>query len=229
MRPYTKAILIGAAIALLVVFAVVGLVATGTLESFVPPAATDSVLLILVARDADGTESAAFAYAVNTEDGRIEPVDTSVRKTIPGTSAETPAEAYPFGGGAIVAAAVADQTGGDALPWVVLPEAAWTSMVDDDGKVAVDVPSQISVFLGEDLTLLDPGAQELDGAEAAALVAGLEYVDDADRADLKSALEAELSRVVISEPARLSDLVARGQASTSLGDTELEALGWAAP
>lgn len=153
----------------------------------------EKVLLIAAAPDDTG-DVVAQVVAVADLSGSahsLDAVDPATAVTLPGTTYSTLADAYPFGGGAGVAQALARAEGGEPLPYVTLSASALMAAVEAAGGVTLELPAEMSVFDGEDLFILSRGRQELTAAEFGAVLKGAPYLGTRERGEL----DAELARV----------------------------------
>jgi hypothetical protein len=112
--------------------------------------------------------------------------------SIPGTSYDTLADAYPFGGGAGVAEAYARATGITPPAYVALAPDALMRAVDAADGVTLELPVDMAVFDGEPLYVLAPGTRAISAEELGAVLKGAAYLTAQER----SALDAELGRAV---------------------------------
>lgn len=178
--------------ALVVVAAAVGaLYATGRIGA-TGVAAEDlsGVLLVAAAPDENGDVVAQVVVVadVSGASATIEPVSPATSVTIPGTTYSTLADAYPFGGGAGVATALARVRGGDPLPHVTLDAGALTAALEREGSVRLTLPAPMSVFDGDELFTLSSGTRTLEPEEVGAVFKGAPYLDARDRAELDAEL-----------------------------------------
>lgn len=219
---FGKSLFIGAGVGFLLVATVVlgALVGSGTLGLPGEEPGLERVLIVAVTEDPDGSRVAGMVFLLEAS-GAITPVDTRETVTIPGTSYDRIRDAYAFGGGAGVAAAV-----GDALsrvtppPWVVLQPESWVDALDGAGGVRYTVPEGANIYVAGDLLLIPKGEQELSGAEVHALVAAAAESDqDA------TALSELLGAVVRDQWDRVTDAVRSGQGDTSVDYDLLDEFG----
>lgn len=225
MSPTARAALLGGGLAILLVAAGVALVVSGvvTLPS-IDGGGVDRVLVIATAPE-DASLVAPFAFVVQPGSTSAQLLDTSERVVISGTSAESAREAFPYVGGAGVSRALAEQTGGAALEWVVIPDEEWAQIVDASGGLKVDLPEAIGVYRDGSLVLLEAGSSTLSGDDAVALAAAVPFIEDeADRAAVQAQLEAGISAMIASQPELLGDLVARDAAESSIEAGTLQGL-----
>lgn len=133
----------------------------------------------------------------------LEPVSPALAVAIPGTTYSTLGDAYPFGGGAGTADALARAQGGDALPYAAISAEAFGAALEAAGTVTVTLPAAMSVFDGEDLYTFDAGKQQLTPDEVLAALKGAPYLTERERAELDASLSAALVEVLIASPGTL--------------------------
>lgn len=157
----------------------------------VSAAELEQVLLVAAAPDETGDVVAQVIAIADVNGAAPAAVDPATAVTLPGTTYATLADAYPFGGGSGVAAALARTRGGDPLPYVTLNAAALSAAVEAAGGVSLELPAEMSVFDGEELFILPKGSQELTAGEFGAVLKGAPYLSARQRAEL----DTELARV----------------------------------
>lgn len=202
-----------------VVAAVVALYLTGRLGS-TGVATEDLSRVVLVGAGADENGD-VVAQIVSIADvsgagATLEPVSPAMSVTIPGTTYDTLADAYPFGGGAGVATALARARGGDPLPYVALSASALEAALEQQGSGKLTLPAPMSVFDGEELFTLSSGAQELTPAEVAAVFKGAPYLSADERAELDIELAELLASLVAETPFDQVDTDLSGAAYAAL-------------
>lgn len=217
-----RAVLWGGGLAVVAVAVVVALVVSGVVDLGAASEPPQKLLIIGTAPDEEGAEVAAFAFVLERGSDSALVLDTMQAATVPNTSAGNAREAYPFVGGEGVSEALAAQTGGEALPWVVLPADVWGKLVDDAGGIEVDVPQDVSVYRDGSLVVLDQGVQRLSGAQAAALLRAVGFIEKPDvRAQVSGQITAAVSAVVSAQRQGLSELIAAPDSTTSLTTRQL--------
>lgn len=188
--------------AIVVVAAVaVALLVTGRIgPAGVAPEDLSRVLLVGAAADENGDVVAqVIAIAdVSGSTATLEPVSVATQVTIPGTTYDTLADAYPFGGGQGVAAALARAEGGDPLPYVALDARTLGAALEQEGSVRLKLPAPMSVFDGDELFTLPSGTQALAPTEVAAVFKGAPYLEPGDRTQLDAELAVLLAQLVSS-------------------------------
>lgn len=222
MRSSAGAAILGGGLALLLLAAGIGLLYTGVIEVPTDDPAPSRLLVIATAPD-DVSVNAPFAFVMEVGRTSATLLDPGAPVVVSGTSANSARDAYPFVGGHGVARALAVQTGGQTLPWVVLPQESWAAFIDDFGGLEIDVPQAISAYRDGSLVVVPQGQQRLTGEQAVALASALGHIDnDQVRAGLNSQLSAGISAVVSARQAEIPELVAQGRATSSLEPDALE-------
>lgn len=182
------------------------------------------LLVICTAPTEDGGEVAALAFVIDVAGGTSRVLDTTAASAVPGTSANTAREAFPFGGGTVVARALASQTGGAPLEWVVLAGPVWSDVADESGGLTVEIPVGLSSYTGGSLTLIEPGRRSLSGAELVAVASSTDYLTgEGDAASVLEQISSGLATLFSAEPALLTELVSGGRADTSVDVERLPA------
>lgn len=219
---YRSALLWGALIGILALGAAVLAAFLGVGSSGYQPAGVpDEILVVCPVRDAEGATVGGILFLLDPA-GRVDVVDATMRVTIPGTSYETLQDAYPFGGGAAVAAAYADRKGVEIPAWLVLPEAEWMSVVDQAGGAEVEVRESINAYVEGSLVSIEEGKGTLTGSQLAALWASASFADtpSARRSTTDRVAEAVGASVGDSWPT-IVDIVREGNATTPVLDDDL--------
>lgn len=218
------ALIAGAALAVIVVAVVIALVAGGVVDLQAGEDVPDRIIVLGTAPDEEGAEIAALALVLERGTRSALVLDTLKPATVPDTSASNARDAYPYVGAAGVAGVLAAQTGGDELPWVVLPAETWSTLVDDAGGIEVDVPADISVYRDGSLVVLQPGKQRLSGREAQALLSALAYVDERrEREAVAKQIAASVSALISANRDAIVEAVADRRATSPLTAAELSA------
>lgn len=217
-----RAILAGSLLAVVALVIGAALLGFGAVELPRSSDPVERVLVIGTVPQAQGGDAAALALVIDLTTGESETLDTLAPTTVAGTSATTARDAFPYGGGDSVSAALSAQTGGEALPWIVLPATLWAKLLDGAGGVDATVERGISAFIDGGLTVVEPGTRRLTGAEAVALAASADFI--ADSASGRAALSAisEGLGAALGDSARsLSELVASGEAESDIAPARL--------
>lgn len=187
----------------LVAGAVVGLLSSAALGAYVwwsgglegSSVSADDVALVLVLPDEQGV--AIPRTITRYRDGAATHVDPLATARIPGTTYDALRDAYPFGGGAGVASALAEAQGtGSQVPaYVVVDLDGWLALAaTGGGPLTLDVPEHMEVFDGEWLYTFAEGVQRIEAGEVAALLSGAEYLEAPQRESLRIQVAEELAR-----------------------------------
>ena len=155
----------------------------------------ESVVLIAAAPDDAGAVVAQIVTVIDLSGAQtqVDFVSPATPVAITGTTYDTLADAYPFGGGAGVADAYARATGGDYPAFLAVGPDALMSAVDAAGGVTLELPADIAVFDGDTLFTFQAGEGTFSADELGAVFKGAPYLSDAERA----ALDAELGHALI--------------------------------
>lgn len=211
-----KALGAGVALALVVVIVVVALAVSGIVPGERTP---DGLIIIAAAKDAEGAEVATFAFAMRPGSDTLRPLDTAKEMVVPGTSARTPRDAYPFVGPSGVAELL-KPSGESDYGWVSLPLIEWTALIDSAGGIDIDVPESVSVYQDGRLVLIDAGDQRLLGQEVGALASAVEFQDPKVALELRLRLTSAIASVIQAEIDELPVLIGESRIQSShSGDT----------
>lgn len=180
------------------------------------------VALVAAAPDENGDVVAQIVALVDVDAATLEPVSPATDVTLPGTTYGTLADAYPFGGGAGVSAALARVRGGEAPAYVAVDAASLRSAVAEAGGVRITLPAEMAVFDGETLYTFAPGATTLTADELGAVFKGAPYLSAAQRAELDDELAGMLATLLAEWPDGLAAASDTGAIDTNLSP---EALG----
>lgn len=210
-----RAILWGAVAAI-----VVGAIVVASLAVVLKPSDDEillsRVLVIASAPSADGGDIAPVAFILD-DDGSATVVDMLEPLNVAGSSADNASEAFPFGGGSVVARALSARYGGRNLEWVVIPPDTWAAIIDEAGGVEVSIPSPLSVYAQGQLTVLEGGRQTLTGQEAVALVSAIDYLKNAsDRKLVTMVVARSLGSSLAAKQPAIDTLVRDGRAQSSV-------------
>jgi hypothetical protein len=180
------------------------------------------VALVAAAPDENGDVVAQIVALVDVRAGSLEPVSPATGVTLPGTTYGTLADAYPFGGGAGVAEALARARVAEAPAYLALDAAALRSAVAQAGGAEITLPAEMAVFDGETLYTFAPGATTLSAEELGAVFKGAPYLTDAQRSQLDAELAGMLATLLAEWPGGLAAASDTGAIATNLSP---EALG----
>jgi len=161
------------------------------------------VMLVAAAPNEDGDVVAQIIAVadLSASPATLEALSPALEVTIPGTSYASLADAYPFGGGAGTASALASARDEDVLPYVAVGPDVLFASVESAGGVGVTLPVAMSVFDGETLYALDAGRQTLSAEELGAVLKGAPYLTQGERERLDAELARVLARVLASDSA----------------------------
>jgi hypothetical protein len=187
----------------------------------VPADALSRVLIVAASPDENGSVVGQIVMIadVTAQPAALEPVSPALAVSIPGTTYDTLADAYPFGGGAGTAEALARARGEEPLPYVALTASELADAVDAAGGMRVTLPEAMSVFDGTDLFTFKAGTQTLTAARLSAVLKGAPYLADREREALDASLAEGLAAVLSAEPGVLT-----GATRTDLAPDALERL-----
>ena len=185
---------VGAALVITVV-AVVYVLASGVLDG---DRATlpDEVVIALACEGEDGAIVTPLVAVVTVADGSVRSYDPLTEVTIPGTTYNELRDAYAFGGGPAVAAAIARLGDGTHPAYVILDADAWTTWVDAAGGLEFESPRPVDVFTGERLLSFPAGRQVLEGVETCEYLKGAAYLTDSQRERVAERFTEALARAV---------------------------------
>lgn len=223
--PTWRVVLLGAGLGVLVVALAVGWVVWQSMSSSAQrgPQPGAPVLVVLVMPDPDGVMLPRVIDEYVTEGAAtsLRSLDPSMPATVAGTTAQTLAETYVFGGGNGVAGAVAHSEGAQPPQWVIVTPDALRTLVTS-GSVTVNVPADMQVFDGTQLYSFSAGPQSVSLAVLPALFDGAPYLTRQQQADLRrqvgDALGSALaSGTVTQESAFASSLRPAGLSAWVLG------------
>lgn len=176
----------GVTAGLLVALVAVGLLGylqlSGKRLPFERPREISRVLVVVALPDESGDVVAQTVAMVDLSAGRVESVDPSMPVTIPGTSYSALRDAYPFGGGAGVAKALAQARGGEPLPYLVVGSDAMSDALAASQGLAIDLPEPMAVFDGERLYEWSAGPVRITSvSELRAILNGAAYLSASGR------------------------------------------------
>ena len=155
----------------------------------------DTVALIAAAPDDTGAVVAQVVTVLDLSGAQTQVsfVSPATPVAITGTTYQTLADAYPFGGGAGVADAYARAIGGDAPAYLAVGPDALARAVEAAGGVTLTLPADIAVFDGETLYTFPAGEGTFSADELGAVFKGAPYLTEGERASL----DAELGHALI--------------------------------
>jgi hypothetical protein len=137
------------------------------------------VALVLPAEDGVRVPRVLVYYPSGGGSGLV--VDPRTEVAVPGTSANSLADAYSFGGGDGLARGYAAAAGVATPGWVVVDEKTWPELANGR-KLLVPLEEPIDVFNGVDLVSFPSGVVSVGASETASLMAGTDHLDRVERA-----------------------------------------------
>lgn len=183
-----RAVLVGAAAALVLVgivvaLAVLGVLPTG-LSSDVAPEGAVAVALVLPDQDGVVTLRVLDIYTPSGGDWSIRSVSPTTPAVISGTSGTSLADAYSFGGGDALAEALSKQAGLPVSGWVTVDQRGWEAL---RGNVPfeIDLASDIAVFDGRQLHSFGAGRVTVSSAKTARLLDGAAYLNASESREVR--------------------------------------------
>jgi hypothetical protein len=188
----------------------------------------DKVLIVVAGRSGkDGSQVAQLIGVAELRSGKLTVglVDPMTTVTVPGTTYDRLADAYPFGGGAGVAKAYAAAAGSQPLPVVAVSEQGLRALIDLVGGVTVTVPTAVNVFDGRQLYTFDEGPRRVTGADVVALLSAADYLKPPEEGvALRSAVASALVDGIAASSADLQGLGVGGGVSSTLRASDFHAL-----
>ena len=184
----------------------------------VPAEGLTRVLIVAASPDENGDVVGQIIVLadVTEKPAALEAVSPALPVSIPGTTYDTLADAYPFGGGAGVADALARARDEVPHPYVALTAEELADAVDAAGGITVALPADMSVFDGTDLFTFERGEQTLGAAELQAVLKGAPYLADADRERLDASLAQGLAAVLAADQEALTGATRTNLSSDAL-------------
>jgi hypothetical protein len=183
-----RAVLIGAAAALVLVGVVVALALLGVLPSGSPSdvPADGAVAVALVLPDQDGvvTLRVLDVYSPSGANWSVRSVSPTTPAVVSGTSGTSLADAYSYGGGDALAEALSTQAGLPVSGWVSVDQRGWEAL---RGNVPfeIDLASDIAVFDGRELHSFGSGRVMVSSAQTPRLLDGAAYLNASHSRDMR--------------------------------------------
>ncbi len=148
----------------------------------------DRVALVFASHGEDGTQLAQVVALVTRDGSSIDFIDPGTKAVIPGTSFSKIRDAYAFGGGKGVAAALEKRAGGP-VAYVDVPEDSWEAALAQAGGVTVSLPQSMEVFDGTTLASFSEGTSTVPASHVPLLMQGLTYMGvEQQRRDIAQAV-----------------------------------------
>ena len=158
-------------------------------------ASTDAVVVVLSSPNSDASSVAQLIAIVR--DGRVTDVSPDAWVTVPGISPGRLGDIYAFQGASGIVSAIATQTGTPDPGWIDIDPTVWGPLVDKAGGVTVTVPAAVNAFDGTRLVSVPQGPQRLQSRELGALLAGMAYLPEDQRAVIREGLDRTLLALIV--------------------------------
>jgi hypothetical protein len=189
------------------------------------PRDVSRLLIIVALPDESGAVVAQVVADVDLAKGVVATVDPATEVVIPGTSFSALRDAYPFGGGAGVARALARARSSEALPYLVITAKAAEVALVACGGIDVELREPMTVFDGERLYDWSPGRVDIDDvSELRAMLNGIAYLDERGRQDVLRQVTKGAVLWAASYPEGLPTAVRNGVVETDLTEDEAAAV-----
>ena len=199
---------VGAVLAVVAVatFVAVFVVRSGGLATRSKEVTADArVMLAVVVPDMRGvaTPVAITLYPAFPDGPSGELVDPATRVTVSGTSANTLRAAYPYGGGAVLAAGIAQARAVPAPYWVVVDQGA-QQRAAAGSRIRVRLGHPIDVFDGTRLSSFPSGTVDVAASQLAPLMAGARLLSGAEGTSVRADVAAAVVRMLVARGADTS-------------------------
>lgn len=183
-----------------------------------------TVLVLVLGSDVDGATVPVSLVTLAVSDVvEADAVDPRTQVTVAGTSYDRLRDAYPFSGGAGVAAAYGASGGSEPVPFLALPADVTADLVGEAG-VTLALGEGVAAYRGGALYRLPAGRHTYRGAELGALLASVDYLADADRSLVENAVAEAVARALVRDPQALASIVEQDASATDLSPGALDAL-----
>lgn len=195
---FTRSLLSGVLIGLVLIAAVVGYLLWQDLQESGTAGAND-VIVMLVLPDEEGVvlPRTIDRYVTSGGETTVDHIDVRKKVEIPGTTYTQLRDAYSFQGPAGVAASVSK---GDLVPTYVVIDLESYSRLMGEEPISIDIPEHMEVFDGQHLTTFEQGKNEISDEQITALFQGLQYLDDGAREDVRAQVGEAIARRLAAEP-----------------------------
>ena len=184
-----RAVLFGALAAVLVVAALLAAVALHLVPGASPrnAVADGPVAVALVLPDPQGIATIRVLDVYTHSGGAwsVRSVSPTTTAVVSGTGGSTLADAYTFGGGDGLVAAMREQTGQAVTSWVIVDSQAWDKLRAGEPFV-VDLTSDLEVFNGNRLFSFAAGHASVPATQVAPLFDGAAYLSAPSSRELRS-------------------------------------------
>ena len=144
-------------------------------------------------------------YAAFPSSADSESVDPATRATVSGTSAGTLRAVYPFGGGAALAAGVAQASAIPAPYWVVVDESDLQRLAPN-ATIRLHLDQPIDVFDGVRFSSFPSGTVDVPARQVPALMAGVERLSVSEAKLVRAEVASDVLQLVVAQAADTSGL-----------------------
>ena len=214
-----KSMLVGGAIALLLVAGVAAAVAlhVGVLPA--KSAATPRIVAVaFVLPGSDGVIAprAIDVYLATASGWTVRSVSPSTPVDVSGTGGSTLADAYSFGGGEGLKSAVGSTLGVPVDAWVIVDESTWLRL-HGAAALSLDLPADIEVFDGSRLYSFAKGNAHVAADELAQVLAGSAFLSAGQSAQVRAGVGDAVGRALAGNAARAVGSVHTDMSEATLG------------
>jgi hypothetical protein len=204
-----RAALIGAAIAVLTVGCLAALVVLHVIPVGTQgPRAADVIALAFVLPGSDGVVAPRTLdiYARSGSGYSVRSVWPMTPALVPGTGGNTLADAYSFGGGDGLMAALKSEPNDAVDGWVIVDASAWLRL-HGSAPVAFELPSQVEVFDGRQLYTFSEGHASVPPDQLPELLQGAAYLSSSENASVRKKVGDALREALVSGGANSAGFV----------------------
>jgi hypothetical protein len=224
-----KSILIGGALALLVVAGVVAALMLHVVPQ-PPKAATspDIVAVAVVLPGADGIVAPRLVdvYIRTAVGWTVRSVSPSTSVDVPRTGGSTLADAYSFGGGDGLVSALAANPGIAADAWLVVDQPTWDRL-HGSSALSMDLPADIEVFDGSQLYSFSAGTTvTVPPDQLPQLLDGATFLSASESSQVRGQVGDAVARALSASPSEAAGMVHTDMAQAPL-DAWLRSAGTA--
>lgn len=212
---FTRALISGALIGLILVAAVLGYLFWRGLEHS-KTAGPDDVIVMLVLPDEEGVilPRVIDRYESSADTLSIGHVDPRATAQIPGTSYTLLRDAYSFEGPAGIIDAIAPDI--DRRPSYIVLDATGIERLAGSQAFELDIPEHMEVFDGQRLRTFEQGTTTISAEDLGLLFLGAEYLNDAAQQSVREQVGETISRLLA------ADMAAGSWVETDLTDDDYE-------
>jgi len=216
-------VLAGLVVVLLAGAALAYLRLSGERLPFERPREIDRVLVVVALPDENGDVVAQVIAEADVGRGVVSSIDPSTTVTIPGTTYSSLRDAYPFGGGAGVARALASVRAAEPMPWIALGSEALEHVFRSGARLDVRLDEPMSVFDGERLYEFPAGTVSVGAvSDLRAILNGAAYLTAGARTRLLDSVAAEIVLALPAYPGGLGAAIEAGVVESDLTPEEAD-------